>query len=111
MARKPIATRELALLDASGVETGKVTVSIYRPTQCPEGEWECAYRISALPRFKGKSYVVHAFDAVQALQGVMMIIGGTLEGTDEWKRGRLRWEGGRHLGFPSPKARPRRRKP
>ena len=47
-------------------------------------------------------YRVLGFDAIQALQGVHLVIGGILAATDEGEQDRLRWAGQPGLGFPVP---------
>lgn len=95
-----IAVRTLEVLDAEGHLLRHATVLIGQPKQEASGEWRCPYQIIGL----GMDRVFGALglDAIQALQLVMVVIGGTLAGTPEAEQGRLRWEGGEDLGFPLP---------
>jgi hypothetical protein len=95
-----IATRTYDVLGAHGAVERQVHVRIGRPTQEPTGEWLCPYQITGL----GFDRVFGALgmDAIQALQSVMVVIGGTLAGTTEAEEGRLRLDGFDDLGFPLP---------
>jgi hypothetical protein len=95
-----IATRALEVLDEQGNWLRTATVRIERPRQLEEDEWQCRFQIIGLhdDRVWGGAL---GLDAVQALQGVMTVLGGALAGTVEGQAGRLRWEGSEDLGFPS----------
>ena len=98
-----IATRIIDVIDDFGHPTRQAFVHIGRPWQEPTGEWALPYQIAGLG--KGKIYHVHGFDAIQALQGVHVVIGSVLASSDEGKQGRLRWEADSklgYLGFPLP---------
>jgi hypothetical protein len=95
-----IATRTLDIVDDRGCPTRQVFVHLGRPWQEPTGEWSLPYQIIGLG--KGTVYRVHGFDAIQALQGVQLVIGGLLASFDEAEQGRLRWDGDPDLGFPVP---------
>jgi hypothetical protein len=95
-----IATRTLDILDDLGRPARQAFVHIGRPWQEPTGEWALPYQIVGLG--KGKVYRVFGFDAIQALQGVQLVIGGILASSDEGEQGRLRWDGDPDLGFPVP---------
>ena len=95
-----IASRSLVVVDEAGRHVRDVLVHIGRPQQEPAGEWMLPYQIVGLG--SGRVFRVHGFDAIQALQGVMSVIGGYLAGTDEAEQGRLRWGEEADLGFPVP---------
>jgi hypothetical protein len=97
-----IATRTLDIVGDRGYPTRQVFVHLGLPWQEPTGEWALPYQIVDLGR--GTVYRVHAFDAIQAFQGVQLVIGGLLASFDEAKQGRLRWDGDPYLGFPVPPA-------
>lgn len=99
-----IASRTLTVVDESGRHLRDVYVHIGRPSQEPTGEWSLPYQILGLG--SERIFRVHGFDAVQALQGVMSVIGGYLAGTDEAAQGRLRWGDDTELGFPIPESKP-----
>lgn len=90
---KVTATRIFDLIDEQGAVVDHVTVSL----GCPEREhgettWACPYRIVGLGEdrtYRG-AIGVHG---LQAMFGVTVVIGGALQGTDEFQAGRLRWEG------------------
>ena len=84
-----------------------VEVAIGRPHQEPEGEWTVRYQITGLER--DRSFKACALDGIQALQLVMLAIGGTLCGSEEYKQNLLRWEGSVDLGFPVPESLNRQR--
>lgn len=95
-----IASRVIDALGDDGNPLRKVYVHIGRPWQEPEGEWALPYQIEGVG--DGKARCVLGFDAVQALQGVHLVIGSILASSDEGERGRLRWAGEANLGFPVP---------
>jgi uncharacterized protein DUF6968 len=92
--RPVIATRQL---DLAGSD--KVTVALLEPVG-DVGEYRCAYSISGLSRDEEGRAIGQ--DGVQALQLAMNSIGVVLYTSDEWKEGRLTWNGGKDLGFPLP---------
>jgi hypothetical protein len=98
-----IATRVLEVVDVDGRPCGKVTISIGRPVQEPEGEWRCPYKIVGLG-FR-RTRAAFGFDAIQAIQGAFLVIGGTLAGTKEAEEGHLLFDGSTNLGFPLPRER------
>ena len=89
-----IATRELDLVDERGNQLRSVTVRIERPRPVDDDEWQCRYQIVGLfdDRVWGGAIGI---DAVQAIQGAMTVVGGMLEGTDEWKGGGCAGSGAR----------------
>lgn len=95
-----IATRAIDVLDASGNPLKTVMVFIGRPEQEATGEWGCPFQIDGLG--SGRPFRGFGLDAIQAIQGAMVVIGGTLAGTTEAEEGRLRWAGDKDLGFPIP---------
>ena len=97
-----IAARVLDVVDESGCLVRQVLVNIGRPWQEPTGEWALPYQIVGIG--KGKIFVVHGFDAIQALQGVQLVIGAILASSEEGREGRLRWAGERNWGFPVPES-------
>jgi len=95
-----IATRILYL---SENKEKKVLIIIGKPEQFPDhSDYYCPYKISGI----GDEKVRYAggIDAVQAVQLVMVMIGGELYSSIEAKTGQLRWEGDEEgdLGFPAP---------
>lgn len=99
-----IATRTIDVVDDDGNRIRAVLVHIGRPWQEPEGEWALPYQIVGLG--DGKVRCVLGFDAIQALQGVHLVIGSILASSDEGEQGRLRLGGDVNLGFPVPARRP-----
>ena len=99
-----IASRAIEVLDGNDQLTRKAVVHIGRPWQEPGGEWALPYQIVGLG--DGKVRCVLGFDAIQALQGVHLVIGSILASSDEGEQGRLRWDGDKDLGFPVPALRP-----
>ncbi len=99
-----VATRSLFVLDSQGHKIATVAVAIGRPEREPTGEWHCGYEIAG-PGFEG-TYGSLGIDAVQALEGAILAIGGTLAGTQEAKEGRLRWDGSGRVGLPVLAAQP-----
>lgn len=97
-----IATRTLDVLDDRDQPARQVLVHLGRPWQEPTGEWAVPYQVVGLSENKPKVYRVLGFDAIQALQGALLVIGGILAGSEEVEQGRLRWDGDPDLGFPVP---------
>ncbi len=88
-----VATRTFAVLDEQGQPVEAVTVSLGRPEQEPNvSYWACPYQIDGLGHdcaYRGAT----GEDALQAMAGVLTVVGGVLAGEDEAKAGRLRWAG------------------
>jgi len=95
-----IATRILDVLDDAGSASRQLEVRMGRPRIEPTGEWAIAYQVVGLDQ--DAVYTVFGFDAIQAFQAALLVIGGLLAGLDEAKQGRLRWAGDPDLGFPQP---------
>lgn len=95
-----IATRRIDVLGADGRPSGTIEVLIGRPRQEPTEEWGCPFQIVGVG--SGQCRWGFGLDAIQALEGAMKVIGGTLAGTIEAQEGRLRWAGEVNLGFPLP---------
>jgi hypothetical protein len=93
-----VAIRELQLTD--GEQVRPVRVRIGRPLIDPEGEgeWACPYQIQGLGDEAVRA--VLGIDAIQSLQGALVVLGGTLSGTKEAQEGRLRWFDSPDFGFP-----------
>lgn len=98
-----IATRTLDVVDDAGRTVRQLHVHIGRPSQEPTGEWALPYQVTGIDP-GDPVYRVFGIDAIQALQGVCLVIGGLLAGLDEAKQGRLRWGDDTDLGFPIPPA-------
>jgi hypothetical protein len=91
-----IANRVLSL--APG---GKVVVTIGQPRPFPGGKnFFCPFKVEGL----GHGNITRAggVDAVQALQLALQMVGTVLYTSQEYKDGRLTWDGGENgsLGFP-----------
>jgi hypothetical protein len=89
------------LRQAGDDSENEILVQIGKPCEFPDGKgYYCPYQITGL----GVAKVRYAagIDAVQALQLVMGIIGADLYSRNQSCGGKLRWEGGGDLGFPSP---------
>jgi hypothetical protein len=94
-----IATRRLYV---PGESDREITVAIGRPVPDKESiGYCCPFQISGIGSEKLK--YAKGLDAVQALQGVMVLIGADLQFLNETVGGKLRWEGDDKggLGFPS----------
>jgi hypothetical protein len=96
----PIAQRTIDVVDAEGRVTGSMTVLLGRPMQEPTNEWGCPFQI--IGDGSDRCYWSFGLDAIQAIQGALLVIGGTLAGTEAAREGRLRWAGDPDLGFPLP---------
>ena len=95
-----IAIRELSLIDESGVGR-RVEVRIGKPTQFPDStDYYAPFQITGI----GSEKVLCAggVDALQALQGVMVVVGAQLQALNSQHGGRLRWEGDSTGGFGFP---------
>jgi hypothetical protein len=103
-----IATREIHVLDdtASPVETVSIVIGRPRPAADATDDWCCPCQV----RNHGSVCAQKAIgvDAVQAIDGAILVAGSMVAGTAEAKAGRVRWEGSGRLGFPLPKAMVRR---
>ncbi len=88
-----VATRTLEVLDEHGQPVETVKVSLGRPEQEPNvSYWACPYQLDGLGHdsvYRGAS----GEDALQAMAGVLTVVGGVLAGAAEAKAGRLRWTG------------------
>lgn len=94
-----IATRTLDVLDSGGQPSRTITVLIGKPTPEPTGEWGCPYQVVGIG--SGRIFRAFGVDGIQAIEGALKVVGGILEGSEEWKEGRLRFMGEKELGFPS----------
>lgn len=90
---KVTAKRTFDLIDERGAVVDQVVVSLGCPEREPgENTWVCPYRVVGLGEdrtYRG-AIGVHG---LQAMFGVIVVIGGALQGTDEFQAGRLRWKG------------------
>ena len=74
------------------------TVAIGRPVKGSSGEWACPYLTRGLG-IESLDWAI-GLDAIQALQGVLLVIGSSLAATDHFIDHRLRWEDVEATGFP-----------
>jgi hypothetical protein len=93
-----IAKRKLSLTPGE-----KVVVIIGQPRPFPDcDDFFCPFKVEGL----GHGRVIRAggVDAIQALELALRMIGAVLYTSEEYKDGRLTWEGGTNgsLGFPVP---------
>jgi hypothetical protein len=91
-----IASRQLEVVDEEGRVVSFVSVWIGKPWQVSENEWSCYYRVMGLD--EDCTLRVSGFDALQALQGVFVVVDGHLAGLDNG-RCCLRWNEQMDLGF------------
>jgi hypothetical protein len=91
-----IASRQLVVVDGEGRVASFLSVLIGKPWRVSENEWSCYYRVVGLD--EDCTLRVSGLDAVQALQGVFVVVDGHLAGLDNG-RGCLRWNEQMDLGF------------
>jgi len=97
-----IATRVLHLIEGEGPSVEEVVVKIGKPVPFPDGRhYICPFQITGMG--DEETRYAAGIDAVQALQLVMIPIGGYLVRLNQSCGGRLRWDGDEHgdLGFPT----------
>jgi hypothetical protein len=95
-----VAVRELEL--SQGKTAKPVRVIIGKPLPFPDSSgYYCPFQITGA----GSEEIKYAagIDAVQALQGVMVLIAADLEFQNEKLGGKLHWEGDSRGGFGFPK--------
>ena len=83
-------------------ENKEVHVDLFEPVLEPDQDYTCRYTVSGLAKPLSGSGM--GIDAIQALFITLQLIGNRLYSMEEFKSGRLTWEGsinGRDLGFPT----------
>jgi hypothetical protein len=94
-----IATRRLSLLDSSG---GEIMVVLGKPELSTDSiGYYCQFQITGIG--SGQIKYAKGLDAIQAIQGAMILIGADLEFLNHGVANRLRWDGDEKgdLGFPT----------